>query len=733
VADIIPRVRGPEVAVQAGPSVRATAQLDRSGDQALAGALGQVADLAGRIAQQEQDKNDTTAVMAARRRLSEWEGATFDPSNPDGIQKFRGKNALAIDDELLPQLDTVVGEIESGLTPRQRRQFAQVSMQFRESVQGRFNSHADREYTAFRETEQKAAIENLGRDAVTAGLDGDLERQEVLLAELVGMNRARREAEGMGDQLIASEERGLVSAVSRQTIEGMATSDPFAAHALYEQRRDQLVPEDRQAIESALYPVVEDAADDQAVDLILAGGVYQVDDPASVDQQIIALESAGRADAENPNSSATGTGQFIKGTWLELVQRHRPDLAEGRTEEQVLELRKDPALAAEMVRRYREDNALHLQRNGISPTATNLYAAHHFGPGGAVRFARSNDATPMTAILSPREIRANPYLQGKTVGDVKADWQRRGLAASEGGAAGGPPTSEAEALDRIRTSVRDPRRRNRMMAKVRERFGIQAMREQEQRKARDEQTNLLLSSADPTRPLREIIGAQAYAEYQREGKLDTLEGIRQRRIRDGFIQDDPTFVEEVSREAVTDPAAFMRRNFDDPDVQARLSTSTLAQFKKMAADGKKPETRADWANAEQRLGRGLTMLGIDSGGDATGSGSQKKNAERKQARGEFRIAYADARREWMQANPGKRPPPEVEDALLQSTVRLFGERQKEGRTAMYSSALRFQSDISQSDRNAVRNAYIERHGIAPTDAWITAWFARRALRDQTNE
>jgi hypothetical protein len=732
-ADIIPRVRGPEVQIERGPIVRADARLDTSGGNAMAAALGQASGVVEKFAEQQQEINDTTALMAARRQLSDWEGRTFDPSNPDGVQKFRGKNALGANDALLPDLDQVVGKIEGELTGRQKQRFAGVALQFRESVQGRLNGHADREFTMFREAEQKAAVDNLGRDAVSAGLAGDMDRQELVLAELVGMNRARREAEGMGEQFIEAEQAGIVSAVSRQTIEGLATADPFAAQELFERRVDMLTPEDRQQVEKSLFPVMADAAAEAAVDAILAGGTFEADDPGTVDSQIIALESAGKADAENPNSTATGAGQFLESTWLEVVQRHRPELAEGRAREEVLALRRDPAVAAEMVTRYREDNARHLARNGVAPTATNLYAAHHFGPAGGVRFAKLDDGAPMTAVLSPSEIAANPYLRGKTVGDTKADWRRRGLAS--GGdpvQASGPPTSEAEALDRIRAGVRDPRLRATMMAKVRERYGIQEMREREQTKARDEATNLALSNGDPTKPLRELIGADAYAQYEREGKIDTLESIRMKRIQGGFVQDDPVLVEEISREAVTNPAAFARRNFDDPDLQAKMSTSTLAEFKKMAADGAKAETRADWMTSDQRVSRAFTSLGIDSIGDAAGRGSEKKNVERKTARGEFRIAYADARRTWMQANPGKKPPPEVEDSLLQSTIRNFAERQKQGRTGMYSSALRFQADISQPDRTAVRNAYIAKYGVAPTDAWVTAYFARRDMA-ATNE
>jgi len=69
--------------------------------------------------------------------------------------------------------------------------------------------------------------------------------------------------------------------------------------------------------------------------------VLRGDGPSNVVDRIVGVESGGRADAKNPNSSATGAGQFISSTWLNTVKEHRPDLMEGRTTAEVLALRND--------------------------------------------------------------------------------------------------------------------------------------------------------------------------------------------------------------------------------------------------------------------------------------------------------------------------------------------------------------------------------------------------------
>jgi hypothetical protein len=53
------------------------------------------------------------------------------------------------------------------------------------------------------------------------------------------------------------------------------------------------------------------------------GAGYLVDKIASV-------ESGGKADAQNPNSSAGGLGQFIDGTWLDVARRANPHCATPR-------------------------------------------------------------------------------------------------------------------------------------------------------------------------------------------------------------------------------------------------------------------------------------------------------------------------------------------------------------------------------------------------------------------
>ncbi|SEM30954.1 hypothetical protein [Bradyrhizobium sp. OK095] len=88
---------------------------------------------------------------------------------------------------------------------------------------------------------------------------------------------------------------------------------------------------------------------------------------------IISAESGGnpnKANEPNKTSSALGVGQFINGTWLGMIKRYRHELAEGRSDAEILELRKDPDLSREMTARYAAENEARLRQAGVPVTPT---------------------------------------------------------------------------------------------------------------------------------------------------------------------------------------------------------------------------------------------------------------------------------------------------------------------------------------------------------------------------
>lgn len=159
----------------------------------------------------------------------------------------------------------------------------------------------------------------------------------------------------------------------------------------------------------------------------------------SIVNQIIGVESGGNPNATNPNSSAMGAGQFINSTWLDTIKTARPDLAQGKSDAELLALRSDPQLSREMTAAYAAQNGRILSQAGYEATPGNTYLAHFAGPKGAVSVLSADPSASVASVLGPDVVRANPFLAKMTAGDLQA-WANRKMG---GGAAPQPQPAQA--------------------------------------------------------------------------------------------------------------------------------------------------------------------------------------------------------------------------------------------------------------------------------------------------
>lgn len=158
---------------------------------------------------------------------------------------------------------------------------------------------------------------------------------------------------------------------------------------------------------------------------------------------IIGAESGGDPNAKNPNSSASGPGQFIDSTWLDVARKVRPDLAD-KSDSEVLALKSDPQLSRQATDYYAQQNQAVLAKNGLPVTPGNTYLAHFAGPGGAVGLLNADPSTPAGSILGPSVVRSNPFLANMTAGDVAA-WANRKVGAPAPMSLAGPAAPAASA------------------------------------------------------------------------------------------------------------------------------------------------------------------------------------------------------------------------------------------------------------------------------------------------
>ncbi|MEP3233982.1 MAG: lytic transglycosylase domain-containing protein [Hyphomicrobiales bacterium] len=143
-------------------------------------------------------------------------------------------------------------------------------------------------------------------------------------------------------------------------------------------------------------------------------------------------ESSFRPGLSADTSSATGLFQFIEQTWLSTVKSDgakfglsseanaiqkgsdgKYTVADPERRQQILDLRKDPVLSANLAGVLTQKNQAYLQQaTGLEPTAGELYIAHFLGAKGAADLisAAQSNPTQKASDIFPQAAQANKAL-----------------------------------------------------------------------------------------------------------------------------------------------------------------------------------------------------------------------------------------------------------------------------------------------------------------------------------
>ena len=120
-------------------------------------------------------------------------------------------------------------------------------------------------------------------------------------------------------------------------------------------------------------------------------------------------ESGGKADAQNPVSSAGGLFQIINPTWDASMQKLGLPVASSDAERNAQKY--NPDLNTQVMRSLNSDAAAALDKAGLPVTVQTLQAAHRLGPGGAaaaIKAAAANPNAPLVGNgLAPDAVRGN--------------------------------------------------------------------------------------------------------------------------------------------------------------------------------------------------------------------------------------------------------------------------------------------------------------------------------------
>ena len=135
--------------------------------------------------------------------------------------------------------------------------------------------------------------------------------------------------------------------------------------------------------------------------------------PKTLMIQVAKKESTFNPNARNSRSHALGLYQVVDKTWAYLVSTY------GQAYDLSLEDRTDPLKATIgaglLMREYKTRLERVLKRD---ITNKEVYLAYFAGPGTAIHLLRSDQDTPIEEVMNSASVRANPHIQGCTVGEA---------------------------------------------------------------------------------------------------------------------------------------------------------------------------------------------------------------------------------------------------------------------------------------------------------------------------
>lgn len=166
-----------------------------------------------------------------------------------------------------------------------------------------------------------------------------------------------------------------------------------------------------------------------------------------------AAESNFDPSSKSKTSSATGLYQFVDQTWLDMIATHgqehglsnyaamidrkpsgRLEVHDAKMKREILDLRKDPKIAALMAAEYTSENHDYLEKKvGGDIGSTELYLAHFMGAGGAAKFLNAMKDNPDAsgARLFPAAARANKNVffekngQARSLSEIHAFFDKK--------------------------------------------------------------------------------------------------------------------------------------------------------------------------------------------------------------------------------------------------------------------------------------------------------------------
>jgi hypothetical protein len=464
-----------------------------AGGAALAEGGRQLAQGADKMMSHALRMAEDDAKTAAGEALSAFQSSKRDMLFHKNDAYFRQTGRAAYDgySALGPMLEEERQRMGANLSEAARRLYDQMSMR---DVSGDMDSAA----------RHAAAEREKWRDGVTVGLTDNAVAEAALYwsdpakrdgALTAGRNAVLDRAAERGweydDPRLQAQLRGYDGKAAAAIVKRMAQDDPMAAKRYFDENQGKLSPEDY----GTLSRLVEAQSRKHQIDQAYLGIVGA---PRDIDARLMKVEGTGK----NGRSSAEGYGQFTRDTWLDTVKRHAPDMADGKSDAQILAMRGDREFATRMVRSLRADNSKTLRGAGHDATPGNVYLAHFLGAGDAVKVLSAPDDAPIDTVVGSRSIAANPEVFAgiKNAGDMKrwAGDKMAGAVADSAATESRATVFEAQRTEALK--IADPDIRDGVLSRLEHEYSVaRTIDAQREREAKDRVLELVLTQkTDPT-------------------------------------------------------------------------------------------------------------------------------------------------------------------------------------------------------------------------------------------
>lgn len=581
------------------------------------------------LADKEREKADTALLMDQERELTEWKlNRMFAPET--GVYSIKGRNALDITNQVIPEYDKKVEELSGKLkSESQRARWKAITGQQRNSLSSELNRYEYGERESWYDETNKAQLATTFEAAKAYAADPqqvayNINKVNVLVA-------ANGQRKGLPAEAIEQQRVAATSALNVGVIGQLAATDPYRAQQYFVGTADSMTADDQAKINKLLgVSVRKRMADEIATGLWRSGSAGE----SGLTAAVIQAESGGDPAAVSPKG-ARGLMQLMPGTAKEMADELGiPFDASRLTADPNYNMVLGKAYLGKMLKRYDGNETL-------------AVAAYNAGPGAVDGWLKDIGDPRRGGISQAEWIGRIPYAETREYTAKVIDATSPRAPAS---------VKYSEALKAV-NQIKDPELRELAKDRLDDFKAVQAA---EQTALYDQAAQVVneqgFNSLTP-----DMVDALPADELSKLRKLD-----RQRR--EGV---EP--VTDISKleELLSMPSAQLGRLSLERDVRPYLDNSDFntvrsAWTKAREGDG----TVQGIAKAEfETMTRYMTMAGIQ-----TGAGKDAKTPENLKLQEQFKSAL-QSRKDSFRMSTGKEPSlQEVEELAgqLLLDVRLSG-------------------------------------------------------------